>query len=180
MNTLETATFAGGCFWCTEAIFQRLKGVESVVSGYCGGTKPNPSYDEVSTGETGAQEAIQITFDPAITSYEKLLEVFFKTHDPSSYDRQGADSGSQYRSVVFYHTPDQKMEAEMMINKLNEAHVFAGKIVTDVVAFKHFSEAEKYHQNFYERNKDYGYCQVVINPKLDKLYKEFASSLKMD
>lgn len=180
MNTLETATFAGGCFWCTEAIFKRLKGVETVVSGYSGGTKEHPSYDEVSSGETGAQEAIQITFDSDIVSYTKLLEIYFKTHDPTSYDRQGADAGSQYRSVVFYHTDTQKNEAEEMIKKLDGAKVFAGKIVTDVMPFEHFSEAEKYHQNFYDRNKDYGYCQVVINPKLDKLYKEFHDELKED
>ncbi len=180
MEKLETATFAGGCFWCTEAIFKRLKGVETVVSGYSGGTKENPSYDEVSSGETGAQEAIQITFDSSVVSYTKLLEIFFKTHDPTSYDRQGADIGSQYRSVVFYHNNNQKKDVETMIKKLDEAKVFAGKIVTDVLPFEHFYEAEKYHQNFYDRNKDYGYCQVVINPKLDKLYKEFHSELKDD
>lgn len=180
MEKLETATFAGGCFWCTEAIFKRLKGVETVVSGYSGGTKENPSYDDVSSGETGAQEAIQITFDSSVVSYTKLLEIFFKTHDPTSYDRQGADSGSQYRSVVFYHNDNQKKDVETMIKKLDEAKVFSGKIVTDVLPFEHFYEAEKYHQNFYDRNKDYGYCQVVINPKLDKLYKEFHDELKED
>lgn len=174
----QKATFAGGCFWCTEAIFKRIKGVESVTSGYSGGTKENPTYEEVSSGETGAAEAIQIVFDDTIVSFERLLEIFFKTHDPASYDRQGADTGSQYRSVVFYHSDDQKKVTVALIQKLDESHIFSGKIVTEVKPFEHFSEAEPYHKNFYDRNKDYPYCTVVINPKLEKLYKEFSEDLK--
>ncbi len=178
MVTLQKATFASGCFWCSEAVFQRLKGVETVTSGYCGGTKEGQTNEEVSSGDTGSQEAIQITFDPTVTSYEKLLEIFFKTHDPTTYDRQGADTGSQYRSVIFYHDDDQKMKAEEIIRKLDEGHVFGGKIVTEIKPFEHFYEAEAYHKNFYNRNEDFPYCTVVINPKLEKLYKEFADQIK--
>ena len=176
--TLETATFAGGCFWCTEAIFKRVDGVIKVVSGYAGGTIADPTYEQVSSQEAGATEALQITFDPGIISYSKLLEIFFKTHDPTSVDKQGADTGSQYRSIVFFHTKRQKEATDEMIKRLTVAKVFGGKIVTEVKPFERFSEAEAYHKDFYDRNKDNSYCSVVINPKLEKLYREFPDELK--
>lgn len=168
---LETATFAGGCFWCTEAIFKGLKGVEKVVSGYAGGTMPQPSYEAVSSGTTGHTEAIQITFDPNQISYETLLEVFFATHDPTTPNRQGADVGSQYRSVIFYHDAAQKRTAE----KLKKEIVGA---VTEIIPFTNFYPAEAYHQNYYAQNLDKPYCQVVINPKLTKLREKFSRLLK--
>jgi len=173
----ETATFAGGCFWCTEAIFQRLKGVEAVIPGYSGGDTQN-SYEEVSQGTTGHAESIQIIFDPKIVSYEELLLVFFKTHDPTSLNKQGADVGPQYRSAIFYHSQEQKDAAEQIIKKLTDEKVFDKPIVTEVSEFKSFFEAEEYHKNYYNNNKNAGYCQVVINPKLAKLEKEFGEKLK--
>lgn len=173
----EKATFAGGCFWCTEAIFKRVKGVSKVTPGYAG-DGDNPTYETVSDGNTNFREAVQIEFDPKEASYLTLLEIFFKTHDPTSYDRQGADTGPQYRSVVFYHTEEQKKLVTGLIKKFDDEHVFGGKIVTEVEPFKKFFEAEAYHKNFYDRNKDYPYCTVVINPKIEKLTKEFAENLK--
>lgn len=175
---IETATFANGCFWCTEAIFQRLKGVKTVVSGYTGGQLKNPTYEEVTTGTTGHAEAIEITFNPAIISYQEILEVFFSTHDPTTLNRQGYDIGTQYRSAIFYHSDNQKEVAEKLIKALTEAKVFDKKIVTEIVPFKVFYKAEAYHQNYYNSNKNQGYCRAVIHPKLEKFIKQYKSKLK--
>lgn len=174
----EHATFAAGCFWCTEAIFKRLKGVSEVISGYAGGAMKDPSYEKVSTGTTGHAEAIQLTFDPEIISYPKLLEIFFATHDPTTKNQQGADIGSQYRSIVFYQSEEQKQQAKQAIETLEKEGVYKSPIVTEVVPLKEFYSAEEYHQNFYERNQLYPYCTVVINPKLKKLLEEFRSDVK--
>ena len=178
----EQATFAAGCFWCTEAIFKRLKGVSAVVSGYAGGDPPaggeSPSYEKVSTGTTGHAEAIQITFDPSIISYAKLLEIFFATHDPTTKNQQGADIGSQYRSVIFYHSKTQQSGAESMIKKLDNDGAYKTPIITEVIPYASFFSAEDYHQDFYEKNQLYPYCTVVINPKLKKLLEEFRSDVK--
>lgn len=179
MNTnLETATLANGCFWCTEAIFQRLIGVESVVSGYTGGHIKNPAYREVTTGRTGHAEAIQIKFNPKIISFKEILDVFFSTHDPTTLNRQGYDVGTQYRSGIFYHSEDQKNIADDFIKALTEAQVFDNKIVTELTEFKVFYKAEDYHQNYYNNNKNEGYCIVVINPKLEKFLKKYKSKIK--
>jgi peptide-methionine (S)-S-oxide reductase len=175
---LARATFGGGCFWCTEAVFQKLKGVHSVVSGYTGGSSKNPTYKQICTGTTGHAEAIQITFDPAVVSFEDLLEIFWKTHDPTTRNRQGNDVGTQYRSVIFYHSADQKHLAEEYKQKLDAAGVFAGPIVTEIVPATDFYRAEAYHQNYYAENSTQPYCQVIIGPKLEKLKKVFQSKLK--
>lgn len=168
---METATFAGGCFWCTEAIFQRLKGVKSVLPGYSGGHVENPTYEQVSSGNTGHAEAIQIKFDTQEISYEDLLDVFFKTHDPTTKNRQGADVGPQYRSVVFYHDEKQKLAAEKFIKTIPNA-------VTEVEPFDAFYAAEDYHKNYYNNNKNAGYCMLVIDPKIKKLQENFSDMLK--
>jgi len=175
---LETATLAGGCFWCTEAIFKRLKGVEGVVSGYSGGKLENPSYEHVSSGASGHAEAIQIKFDPAVISYEQLLDVFFKLHDPTQMNRQGNDVGEQYRSAVFYHSEEQKKAVEKKIEDLESNSNLKGKIVTQQGPFKSFYEAEDYHKNYYDKNRSAGYCRVVIDPKIHKLYKDFGEKVK--
>lgn len=164
---LEKATFGGGCFWCTEAVFQRIKGVESVVPGYAGGDMPNPTYDDLCSGETGHAEVIQIIFDPKKVSYEKLLEVFWKTHDPTQLNRQGADIGTQYRSIILYHNEKQKNAAEK--SKVEVEKLLKKPIVTQIKKFTKFYEAENYHQNYYNRNSGASYCQLVIFPKLQKL-----------
>jgi peptide-methionine (S)-S-oxide reductase len=174
----ETATFGGGCFWCTEAIFKSLKGVETVESGYSGGHTKNPTYKEVCTGETGHAEVIQITFDPKIISFDEILEVFFETHDPTSLNRQGADSGTQYRSAIFYHSPEQKEKAEAYKARLNKENVFNKPIVTEIKAFDKFYKAENYHQNYFANNRSQGYCQFVIVPKIEKFKKIFKNKLK--
>lgn len=171
MNNLEIATLGGGCFWCTEAIFKRLKGVNSVVSGYAGGTMENPSYEKVSEGSTRHAESIQIQFDPSIISYEKILEVFWATHDPTTLNRQGSDIGTQYRSVIFYHSEQQK---EIALRSKQPS------FVTQILPFDKFYKAEDYHQNFYDRNKSYPYCQLVINPKIQKLLEQFKKEVKED
>jgi peptide-methionine (S)-S-oxide reductase len=175
---LETATLGGGCFWCTEAIFERLKGVERVTSGYAGGSMAHPSYEQVGTGTTGHAEVSQIVFDPAVISYRDLLRVFFDLHDPTTPDRQGADVGEQYRSVIFYHSPEQKATAERLIAELTAAKAYRDPIVTQVVPFVAFYPAEDYHQAYYDRNPRAGYCRVVIGPKLEKLEKRYARLLK--
>ena len=177
-DKLEIATLANGCFWCTEAIFQRLNGVEKVTSGYSGGKVKNPTYNEVTSGETGHAEVIQIQFDPAVITFQEILEVFFATHDPTTLNRQGYDVGTQYRSAIFYHSTAQKEVAEAFIKSLSEAKVFDKKIVTEVTAFDVFYEAEAYHQNYYNNNKNQGYCVAVINPKLDKFIKKYKDKLK--
>ena len=177
---LQTTTLAGGCFWCTEAIFKRLKGVKSATSGYAGGDTENPSYESVSSGTTGHAEAIQVTFDPKIISYDKLLEVFFKLHDPTTLNRQGADVGPQYRSMIFYHTDEQKKIAQEVKDQIEKLGIYKDPIVTEIVPYKNFYKAEDYHQDFYENNRTYGYCQLTINPKIKKLMSHFKKDLKKD
>jgi len=175
---METATFAGGCFWCTEAIFLEIKGVEKVVSGYIGGTTENPTYRDICTGTTGHAEAIQITFNPEEVAYEDLLEVFFATHNPTTLNRQGADVGTQYRSEIFYHSLTQKQQAENYIALIEKEKLYEQPIVTKVSAATVFYPAEDYHQNYYNQNAEQGYCQMVIAPKLEKLRKYYKSKLK--
>jgi peptide-methionine (S)-S-oxide reductase len=178
MEKAEIATFAGGCFWCTEAIFQRLKGVAKVEPGYSGGEVENPSYEEFSSGTTGHAESTQITFDPTKISFQKLLEVFFATHDPTTLNRQGNDIGSQYRSAIFYHSEEQKKAAVEYIKELEDSHHYSDSIVTELTPFKNFYFAENYHKNYYENHKDQAYCRLVIDPKIQKLLKEFGNDLK--
>ena len=171
----EVAVFGGGCFWCTEAIFRELKGVISVTSGYAGGTIKNPTYEQVCAGETGHVEVIKIEFDSESVSYEDLLTVFFATHDPTTLNRQGNDVGAQYRSIIFYTSESQKMEAEAFFKKLNSS---GPKVVTEIKPLEVFYEAEDYHKQYYERNAAAPYCQIVINPKLEKLKEKFDALLK--
>jgi peptide-methionine (S)-S-oxide reductase len=173
----EKATFGAGCFWCVEAVFERLKGVESVVSGYSGGRVKNPTYEQVCSGTTGHAEAVQVTFDPKRISYAELLEVFWGTHDPTTRDRQGNDVGPQYRSVIFYHSDEQRKLAEHYKRKLDESGAFRAPIVTEIVPFREFFPAEGYHQDYYNRNARQPYCQIVIRPKVEKLKKVFGDKL---
>jgi len=178
-DSMKTATFGAGCFWCVEAVFQRLEGVEAVVSGYMGGQLENPTYEQICTGKTGHAEVISITYDESKVSFDTLLEVFWKTHDPTTLNRQGNDTGTQYRSAVFYHDENQKSLAESYKKKLDEAGAFPNPIVTEVVEASKLYEAEKYHQNFWnEKGQGNGYCQAVIPPKLEKLKKVFGDKLK--
>jgi peptide-methionine (S)-S-oxide reductase len=170
---METATFAGGCFWCTEAIFRRLKGVEAVMPGYTGGSISNPTYEQVCSGRTGHAEAVQIVFDPAVMSYQQLLEVFFELHDPTTLNRQGADAGTQYRSAVFYHNDVQQETAERVKAEVEQSGHYRDRLVTEITPSTEFYPAEAYHKDFYERNQTYPYCNVVIDPKITKLYKSF-------
>jgi len=174
---METATFAGGCFWCTQAVFQRLKGVFSVVSGYSGGTSEDPTYEEVSTGTAGHAEAIQIQFDPNIISYEDLVYIFFKLHDPTTLNRQGADVGIQYRSAIFYHSEEQRNIAGKIKSEIDESGVYQDKTVTEITPFSRFYKAEEYHQGYYNQNRGAAYCKLVIDPKIQKLTKEFGGKL---
>lgn len=174
----EIATLAGGCFWCTEAIFKRLKGVKSVVPGYAGGKVENPSYQQVSMGSTGHAEAIQIEFDPNSISFEKILDIFFHTHNPTTINQQGNDFGSQYRSVIFYHSENQRQISEKLKEELEEEEIFDKPIVTEIIPFTNFYLATDYHKNYYEKHKDDPYCTFVINPKLQKLLKEYKEDLK--
>jgi peptide-methionine (S)-S-oxide reductase len=176
----DTATFAAGCFWCVEAVFQNVKGVQSVVSGYSGGTVANPSYKEVCTGSTGHAEACQITYDPAQVSYPELLEVFWKTHDPTTLNRQGNDAGTQYRSAIFYHSEEQKELAEHYKKELDSAGAFDNPIVTEISPYQNFYKAEDYHQNYYNDNSMQPYCMFVIRPKVEKFKKVFKDKLKAD
>lgn len=175
---LETATLAAGCFWCVEAVFGRLRGVERVVSGYAGGTVPNPSYHEVCSGTTGHAEAVQIVFDPEAISFAELLEVFWRTHDPTTRNRQGADAGTQYRSAIFCHDESQRQIAERSRAAADEAGLWPDPIVTEIVPFTNFYPAEGYHQDYYRLNSFQPYCRIVIDPKIAKLQKEFADRLK--
>jgi peptide-methionine (S)-S-oxide reductase len=179
-NKLEIATLANGCFWCTEAIFQRLKGVEKVTSGYSGGTIKNPSYKEVTTGKTGHAEAIQIKFDPSVITFQEILDVFFSTHNPTTLNQQGYDRGTQYRSGIFYHSEIQKETATIFIKALSEATIYENPIVTEVTKFNGFYKADEYHQNYYNNNKTQGYCMAVINPKLEKFIKKYKDKLKKE
>jgi peptide-methionine (S)-S-oxide reductase len=174
----EIATLAGGCFWCLEAVFDELRGVEDVVSGYSGGSTPNPSYEMVCTGTTGHAEAVQITFDSNIISFKQILQVFFTTHDPTTLNRQGPDTGTQYRSAVFYHTPEQKAIAEQLIAELESSRVWDHPIVTEVKPFERFYPAETYHQEYFKRNPDQAYCRIVIAPKVAKFRQHFLEKLK--
>ena len=175
-SEMEKATFGGGCFWCTEAILKRIKGVDSVMSGYAGGKMENPSYEAVSTGETEHAEAIQIIFDTKVISYGKLVEIFFATHDPTTMNRQGADVGTQYRSIIFYHSDNQLSTAEKIKEKVQEK--YKDPIVTEIIPFKEFFKAEDYHQDFYAKNPAYGYCTLVIDPKIQKLFEDFKDYVK--
>jgi len=174
----ETATFSGGCFWSMNAIFERLKGVETVTAGFSGGGVPNPSYEVVCTGMTGHAETVQIAFNPATITYRDLLNVFFAFHVPTTLNRQGADVGTQYRSVIFWHTPEQRDAATQVIAELKAKHAFKSTIVTQVVPYKQFYPAEGYHQAYYDKNSDLPYCRMVIAPKLDKLRKTYPDRLK--
>jgi peptide-methionine (S)-S-oxide reductase len=175
---MEIATFAGGCFWCTEAVFLELEGVQSVVSGYIGGETLNPTYEEICNGDTGHAEAIQIIFDPKIIRFGELLEIFFATHDPTTLNRQGNDIGTQYRSEIFYHDEEQKKLSEAYIALMTQENTFGKPIVTQVSSASKFYEAEKYHQNYYNQNKTQGYCSFVITPKIEKLKKVYQDKLK--
>jgi peptide-methionine (S)-S-oxide reductase len=174
----ETATLGGGCFWCLEAVFENLRGVERVVSGYAGGHLADPSYQQVCTGTTGHAEVVQVTFDPAVISYREVLEVFFGIHDPTTLNRQGADVGTQYRSAIFYHSPEQRRVAEELIKELNAAGVWGRPLVTEVVPLEAFYPAEAYHQGYFRANLGQGYCQAVVAPKVAKFRKQFAAKLK--
>ena len=177
-RNMELATFGTGCFWCTEAIFEQLKGVESAISGYSGGTVKNPTYKKICTGETGHAEVIQITFAPEIITYKELLEVFWQTHDPTTLNRQGADVGTQYRSVIFYHNAMQKELAENYKKKLDKAGIYNNPIVTEISDYSTFYKAEDYHQDYYNNNKSQSYCSFVITPKIEKFKKVFKDKLK--
>lgn len=174
----ETVTLGAGCFWCVEAIFSRVNGVVKVESGYSGGHVVNPSYQEVCTGSTGHAEVVQVTFNPDIIPFAQILEIYFKTHDPTTLNRQGADIGTQYRSVIFYHTEEQKATAIEIKNQLDAAGIWSSPIVTDIEPYKNFYKAENYHQNYYEGNKNQAYCRMVITPKLEKFEKVFSDYLK--
>jgi peptide-methionine (S)-S-oxide reductase len=175
---LNIATLAGGCFWCLEAVFDDLKGVTSVESGYAGGTVPNPSYELVCTGRTGHAESVRITYDPKLITFKELLEVFFAIHDPTTLNQQGADVGTQYRSVIFYHTPEQKATAEQVMAELTAGHLWNKPIVTEVTPLTAFYQAEDYHQEYFQRNPNQGYCRVVIAPKVSKFRKHYLERLK--
>ncbi len=177
-KNVEQATLGGGCFWCTEAIFLRLNGVEEVKSGYSGGKIKNPSYREVCTGRTGHAEVIQITFDPKIISFAEILEVFFATHDPTTLNRQGNDIGTQYRSVIFYHNEEQKKIAEKVLSLFEKDKVYDNPVVTEITPFSNFYLAEDYHNNYFEQNPAQPYCQFVIAPKVEKFQKIFKEKLK--
>jgi len=174
----EIAVFGGGCFWCTEAVFEQLKGVVSVMPGYAGCMIANPTYAQVCTGETGHAEVSRVEYDPSQLSYNDLLVVFFATHDPTSLNRQGADVGTEYRSVIFYTTDGQRRDAEALIDQLNNSDPAGKRIVTEVLPLKAFYEAEDYHQEYYRNNSLAPYCQIVIDPKLRKLHKQFSALLK--
>ncbi|HUQ72686.1 MAG TPA: peptide-methionine (S)-S-oxide reductase MsrA [Planctomycetaceae bacterium] len=176
--TREIATLAGGCFWCLEAVFEQLVGVESVVSGYCGGQAANPSYEQVCTGKTGHAEVVQVTFDPQRISYDELLDVFFAVHDPTTLNRQGGDVGTQYRSAIFVHSPTQQQQATAKIAALNAAHLFDAPIVTQVVPAVELFPAESYHQGYFRGNTQQPYCAAVVSPKVAKFRKQFAAKLR--
>jgi len=178
MSQFDTATLAGGCFWCTEAIFNRLKGVTSVVPGYAASQVENPSYEEVCTGRTGAAEAIQITYDPSIITYDTLLEIFWHTHDPTTLNRQGNDVGTQYRSAIFYQNDEQKQSAIASKEALEKSGAYKKPVVTEIVPFTNFYLAEDYHKDYYDRNRSQGYCMFVIDPKVKKLLNEYKNVVK--
>lgn len=181
MNKIfETTTLAGGCFWCTEAIFKRLKGVISVLPGYSGGYIENPTYQQISSGKTGHVEAVQIEFDPKIISFRKILEIFWNTHNPTTINQQGNDFGPQYRSVIFYHNDKQKKTAIKSKIEFEKENIYKEKIVTEIISFTNFYEAEDYHKNYFENNKTAPYCNIVINPKINNLMKKYSDDLKKE
>jgi peptide-methionine (S)-S-oxide reductase len=173
----ETATFAGGCFWCTEAIFSQLRGVLSVQSGYSGGSVPHPTYEQVCAGRTGHAEAVQIVFDPSVISFHDLLLIFFSTHDPTTLNRQGHDVGTQYRSAIFYHSPEQLKTAQAAVKEVTTEGLWKARVVTELVPFEAFYPAEEYHRDYYRRNPSQAYCQMVIEPKVAKFRKQFVARL---
>jgi peptide-methionine (S)-S-oxide reductase len=177
-SNLETITLGGGCYWCVEAVYENLDGVKSVVSGFSGGNVANPTYEEVCTGETGHAEVVQITYDKTVTDINEIFKVFFTVHDPTTLNRQGADVGTQYRSVIFYKNDEQRKAAQSIIAELNKAKVYSSPIVTKVEPFKKFYKAEDYHQNYYANNKNQPYCKMVIQPKIEKFEKVFKDRLK--
>jgi methionine-S-sulfoxide reductase len=177
-SNLETITLAGGCYWCVEAVYENLVGVKSVVSGFTGGKTTNPSYEEVSAGRTGHAEAVQITYDKTVTNLDEIFKVFFTVHDPTTLNRQGADVGTQYRSTIFYKNEEQKRAAQAVINDLKKAKIYDNPIVTTLEPLTQFYKAETYHQNYYENNKNQPYCQMVIQPKIEKFEKLFKNRLK--
>lgn len=176
-NNFEIATLGAGCFWCVEAIFQQVEGVKKVASGYSGGQRENPTYEQVCSGATGHAEVIQVTFDPSIVSYQEILEVFWGVHDPTTLNRQGADTGTQYRSVIFYHNDEQKKTASELKDKLNKSGAFENPVVTEIAPFDKFYVAENYHQDYYNRNGSQPYCSIVIRPKIEKFRKVFKDRL---
>jgi peptide-methionine (S)-S-oxide reductase len=178
-KVMEVTTFGGGCFWCTEAVFSQLKGVEKIEPGYSGGDLENPTYEEVSTGTTGHAEVAQITFDPNVISFKEILQIFFSTHDPTTLNRQGPDIGSQYRSIIFYHDNHQKEIAEQVIKDLSEEKIFDAPIVTQIEPLKTFYKAEYYHKEYFKRHPEQPYCRVVIAPKVSKLRQLYLSKLKL-
>jgi peptide-methionine (S)-S-oxide reductase len=178
-KTMEVATLASGCFWCSEAVFTIIRGVERVEPGYTGGSVPNPTYEQVSSGTTGHAEAVQVFFDPSVISFREILEIFFATHDPTTLNRQGPDVGTQYRSVIFYHNEEQKTTAEKVIEELNKEEIWDAPIVTQVEPFKAFYNAETYHKDYYKKHPNQPYCQAVITPKLVKLQQRFLGKLKL-
>lgn len=174
----EIATLGGGCFWCLEAVFEQLQGVEKVESGYTGGRTENPSYHQVCSGSTGHAEVVQVTFDPTVLTYDALLDVFFSIHDPTTLNRQGADEGTQYRSVIYWHTPEQKRIAEEKIKQINEAKIWPRPLVTELSPLQAYFPAEEYHQHYYQQHPGQGYCVAVINPKLAKFRNYFSDRMK--
>ena len=178
VNGKEVATLGGGCFWCLEAVFDEFKGVKTVVSGYAGGKVASPSYREVCTGATGHAEVVQLTFDPSVISFREILQVFFTIHDPTTLNRQGADVGTQYRSIIFYHNEEQKTTAEQVIKELDSTNIWPAPIVTEVRLFVEFHSAEDYHRDYFKRNREQAYCRVVIAPKLAKLRKQYFEKVK--
>ncbi len=179
-QTLETATLGGGCFWCLEAVYQEVKGVHDVVSGYAGGKVENPTYEQICMGNTGHAEVVQLTFDPEVISYDEILDIFWRLHDPTTLNRQGPDVGTQYRSVIFYHDDNQRAIAEQSRQAAEAARLWPDPIVTEIVPFQNFYPAEPYHQNYYRNNAYQPYCFVIIDPKLRKLRKDFQEKLKDD
>jgi peptide-methionine (S)-S-oxide reductase len=175
---LETATLGGGCFWCLEAVYNELRGVERVISGYAGGHVPNPTYEQVCSGRTGHAEVVQVTFDPEVISYREILEVFFTIHDPTTLNRQGADVGTQYRSVIFHQSPEQEQVAREVMAATNASGIWRAPLVTQLAPLDRFYPAEGYHQNYFERNADQPYCQIVIAPKVAKVRQRYLARLK--
>lgn len=180
LSTTDSLILAGGCFWCLEAIFKRLQGVTTVTPGYTGGKLENPSYEAVCSGNTGHAEAVKIVFDPHVISLETLLEVFWKLHDPTTLNRQGADSGTQYRSAIFYANDQQKNSALVSKQGLENSHIYPNPVITEITKLETFYPAENYHNNYYDNNRNQGYCRLVIDPKIQKLYKDFAHNLKKE